>query len=164
MSRSARLSLPFLAPGQAQKEMFHNEALQTLDLIVAACVEEPPRSTPPSSPDEGDCYLVASPAEGAWAPFAHHLAAYVAGAWRFVPGVEGMRAWVRSAKVTAEFRNGAWEVGTIIGNRLHIGGQQVVSARGAAIATPSGGPVVDTEARNAIDAILDRLRTHGLIA
>lgn len=163
MSSSARLSLPFLAPGQAQKEMFHNEALQILDVLVATCVEEPPRVTPPGSPSEGACYVVATAAEGAWAQFANHLAAYAGGAWRFVPATEGMRAWVRSAQVMAEFRNGAWEVGTLTGDRLHIGGQQVVSVRGAAIAAPTGGSLVDLEARSAIDAILDRLRTHGLI-
>ncbi len=42
MNASQRLALPFILPGQAQKELFHNEALQTLDLVVAAAVEEPP--------------------------------------------------------------------------------------------------------------------------
>ena len=36
MSGTPRLDLPFLSAGQAQKEFTHNEALQTLDLIVAA--------------------------------------------------------------------------------------------------------------------------------
>jgi hypothetical protein len=50
MSGSARLNMPFLIPGQAQKEFFHNEALQTLDLVAAAAVEEGPRSDPPPRP------------------------------------------------------------------------------------------------------------------
>jgi hypothetical protein len=55
-------------------------------------------------------------------------------------------------------------LGTITGNRLHIEGKQAVSARGAAVPAPTGGSLVDLEGRIAINAILDRLRAHGLIA
>ena len=58
MSATPRLTLPFLSPGQAQKEFFHNEALQVLDILIAAAVEEGPRDDPPSSPSAGDCYIV----------------------------------------------------------------------------------------------------------
>jgi hypothetical protein len=40
----------------------------------------------------------------------------------------------------------------------------VVGARAAAVEDPSGGATVDTEARAAITAMLERLREHGLIA
>ena len=38
MEFTPRLSLPTLIPGQAQKELFHNEALQVLDFLVAGAV------------------------------------------------------------------------------------------------------------------------------
>lgn len=41
---------------------------------------------------------------------------------------------------------------------------QVVGTRGAAVADASGGATVDAEARTALNALLARLRTHGLIA
>lgn len=41
---------------------------------------------------------------------------------------------------------------------------QVVSTQGAAVADATGGVVIDVEARAAINALLARLRTHGLIA
>jgi len=44
MESSQRLSLPFISPGQAQKELYVNESLQILDFVTAASVEEP-RST-----------------------------------------------------------------------------------------------------------------------
>jgi hypothetical protein len=50
------------------------------------------------------------------------------------------------------------------GLALQIGGTQVVGARGAAVANPTGGVVIDVEARAAIDAILARMEAHGLIA
>ena len=44
------------------------------------------------------------------------------------------------------------------------GGTQVVGAQGAAVADASGGATIDAEARTALNALLARVRTHGLIA
>jgi hypothetical protein len=164
MSSSIRFNFPFLAPGQAQKELYHNEALQLLDIVVAACVEEPPRSSPPSSPAVGASYLVAGGATRPWAGFDGHIAAFTKGGWRFVPPQEGLQAMDRSSGSMAQFREGRWEIGTLVGSKVVLDGQQVVSARGAAIPGPTGGTVVDPQARGAIQAILDRLQEHGLIA
>jgi hypothetical protein len=46
---------------------------------------------------------------------------------------------------------------------VSIGGVDVVGARRAAIPDPTGGTVVDSQARAAIGAILGTLRGHGLI-
>lgn len=45
-----------------------------------------------------------------------------------------------------------------------VAGTKVVGSQGAAVADPSGGITVDSEARTAISALLAELRTHGLIA
>lgn len=50
---------------------------------------------------------------------------------------------------------------------LRRAGAQVVGARGAAVSNPTGGSVIDVEARAALSELLDRLRAatgHGLIA
>lgn len=52
----------------------------------------------------------------------------------------------------------------IDGGDLHINGVRVVSARGASISKPTGGGTQDAQARTAIDAIIDSLQAHGLIA
>ena len=49
-------------------------------------------------------------------------------------------------------------------NALYRDGTQVVGAQGAAVADASGGVVIDAEARTALNSLLARLRTHGLIA
>lgn len=112
----------------------------------------------------GNCYLVAASATGAWAGHEGKLAAFTSGGWRFVAPVEGLSVFVRSSAVEACYRAGAWEIGQVRGDRLLIGGQQVVSSQAAAIAAPGGGLTTDAEARAAIAQILTALRQHGLIA
>jgi len=164
MSRTPRLSIPLLAAGQAQKEITHNEALQTLDALVAPAVEGPPLASPPGAPAAGDCYLVAGSPTGPWTGHDGKIAAFTAGGWRFIAPVDGMTVHVRASAESAIYREGAWELGTLRGSSLILGGQQVVGSRGVAIASPSGGSTVDTEARNALSQMLAALRQHGLIA
>ena len=82
----------------------------------------------------------------------------------FARSVEGMTLYERSSGTPATFKNGAWEIGALCGSSLLIDGLQVVGARAAGIASPTGGSVVDVEARAALDAMLAILREHGLIA
>jgi hypothetical protein len=163
MSSTARLGLPMLTPGQAQKELYHNEALQTLDIVAACAVEEPPRAAPPTAPVQGAAYIVASAPTGAWTGHSLCLACYTAGGWRFVSPREGMLAFVRSTSTWAAFRGAAWELGILRGASLVLAGQQVVGSRAAAIAAPSGGSTIDVEARAVVTQILAMLRQHGLI-
>lgn len=164
MSASPRLSLPFLSAGQAQKEITHNEALQSLDCLVSAAVEEAPRTAPPPSPTVGACYIVGAPPSGAWVGQAQKLACYSSGGWRFLSPAEGPSAYVKTQGEFGFFRAGAWEFGVVRGTKVMLGGQQVIGVRAAAVATPSGGSVIDAEARSAIASILAAMRQHGLIA
>ena len=164
MSATDRWAMPHLLPGQSQKELFHNKSLQVLDLIVSAAVEEPPRAAPPSVPVVGSCYIVAPLASGAWVGHADCLAGMTAAGWQFVTPIEGFAVFIRSSWVTAVFRLGSWELGTLRGERVEIDGQQVIGPRGPAIAAPTAGSVIDTEARSIIAAMLSALRQHGLIA
>lgn len=163
MGSTPRLALPFLSPGQAQKELYHNEALQLLDILVAAAVEEPPRNSPPVPPAVGSCYLVGSAPTGEWAGKQHRLAAYSSGGWRYVGPVEGLVVHVRSTGTWGTYRTGAWEFEILRGSSLVLGGQQVVGTRRPAIIAPTGGAVVDAEARAAINQLLATVRDHGLI-
>ena len=163
MSSTARLSVPFFIAGQAQKEFTHNEALQTIDLLLAAAVEEGPRADPPTAPSVGACYIVGDSPTGDWAGQPRAVAGYTSGGWRFVAPVEGMTAYVKANAVWANYRAGAWEIGQLRGSNVLVGGQQVVGSRATAIASASGGTTIDSEARSVINQILDALRQHGLI-
>lgn len=127
-------------------------------------MEEPPRATPPASPAVGASFIVAEGATDAWEGRAQSVATWTSGGWRFLSPAEGLSLYERSSSNFAAFRNGVWEFGILRGASVLIGGLQVVGPRGAAIASATGGSVVDAEARTAIETILIRLREHGLIA
>jgi hypothetical protein len=111
----------------------------------------------------GACYIVDAAASDAWTGKSGCVAGWTSGGWRFVEPTDGMRLIVRSTATEAAYRDGAWELGAVRGSALLIGGEQVVGARMAAIASPAGGAVIDAEARAALDAILGAMRAHGLI-
>jgi hypothetical protein len=163
MGATPRLSLPFLNAGQAQKEFTHNEALQMLDVLVAAAVEEGPRTEPPSSPSTGASFIVDASPTGAWTGKPDHVAAFTSGGWRFAAPIEGMSVYVKAGDCWANYRLGAWEMGLLRGSGLIIDGEQVVGERLAAIASPTGGTTIDSEARETIDEILSAMQQHGLI-
>ena len=140
-----RFGLPLLAAGQAQKEITHNEALMLIDLLAQPIVESASLSAPPVSPGPGQAWIVSSSPSGAWAGHADALALWTEGGWRFVNPIEGMRVSVRATGLM--LRRGA----TLWGS-------------GAAIAAPSGGGVVDTQARAAIASLIAALQQGGVIA
>lgn len=159
---TARLALPLLHAGQAQKELDHNEALVLLDIAVQPVVEAIGLNAPPDDPADGSCWVVGSDPTGAWAGHADALAGWTAGGWRFVAPRDGMSAWRATDGLTARYEGG-WTIGESRVVRLVIGSDQVIGERQAAIANPIGGSSIDIEARDAITAVLAAMRTHGLI-
>jgi hypothetical protein len=161
---SARFALPLLQPGQAQKEMVHNEALVLVDAALHPVAQTVGDDAPPPAPEPGQCWIVGDAPTGDWAGEAGRIAAWTGGGWRFVVPTPGMTVWLIDAAVWALYDGSTWRAGTLPATALHIAGEQVVGARQGAIAEPAGGSAVDAEARAAVNAILAALRGHGLIA
>ena len=161
---SARLNLPLLQAGQAQKEFTHNEALTAIEALVQPVAETLGDDAPPATPAAGQCWIIGSAPGGDWAGHAGALAMSSDGGWRFTPAFDGMTVWVAASGLFAHRRGGAWALGDEQATALSIGGVQVVGAQQPAIAGPSGGTLVDTEARAGVTAIIMTLRAHGLIA
>lgn len=105
--QTVNLALPYILPSQAQKHVTHNEALQRLDAIVQLTIAAE-QSTPPGSPDEGTCYLIASAATDAWAGKSGQLAVRQDGAWIFLQPQRGWRAWFESDSRLRVFHAGTW--------------------------------------------------------
>jgi hypothetical protein len=161
---SDRFALPLLSAGQAQKELYHNEALARLDLLAHAAVEAYGLDTPPATPVVGQCWIVGSSPTSAWAGHAFELAGWTSSGWRFVSPRGGMVAWDAGAGHWLHHDGTNWVNGALTATSLKISGIQVVGSQLAAIPDPVGGSVIDSETRSTLVLVLDALRTHGLIA
>jgi hypothetical protein len=160
---SARFALPFILPGQAQKEAFHNEALTLIDAGLHPCVEGGPADDLPVDPAPGQSWIVGAGADGAWAGKADQLACWTGAGWRFVAPVPGMAAWNIDAGYWLYWTGIGWSGGEWPVSSLKIADQQVVGPRLETVPSPSGGTTIDAEARSALEAVIVALRTHGLI-
>ena len=107
MSNTARLNMPNLVSGQAQKEITHNMALQRLDAFVQTAVESMTLVRPPAGV-EGNLYVVGTPATGAWAGKDGQLAYYVGGTWAFYVPFDGMRIWNKATAEAMVYKAANW--------------------------------------------------------
>ena len=141
-SRTARFDFPLLFAGQSQKEGFVNEAVARIDALLHLAIESE-QAAPPATPADGQAWLVASGATGAWSGQSGKIAARQAGNWLFAAPRDGMKLLNRASGQEMRFA-GTWRVPT-------------------RPATPSGGSTVDTEARAAIAALLTALTSAGIV-
>jgi len=157
-----RFALPFILPGQAQKEVFHNEALARIDLALHPAVEGPPAVEPPPAPAQGECWIVAR-GVGGWSGRDNMLAMWTESGWRFLAPAPGTSAWNKAASVPLLWDGDQWRDGELACAGLLVEGVRVVGERQPAVASPSGGTIIDEQARAAIDALTAALMSHGLI-
>ncbi len=163
MDMTPRWEMPLLYAGQAQKEMFHNEALMRIDMLLHGAVESAQLGSPPASPEPGQAWIVGPSGEAAWAGRAGQVAFWSEGGWRFVAPHKGLALDVGDLGHRLVFDGEDWQPESMRGDGIYIEGAKIVGARQPAIAAPVGGMITDAEARSTIAAILATLRTHGLI-
>ena len=158
-----RFGFPYLHSGQAQKEVYHNEALVLADMLMQAHALSAALSDPPVSPLPGECWIVADTPSGAWAGQSGTLACWSEGGWRFVAPQAGMRVRVEDDNLDYLHDGEGWSKGALRPDGVYLSGVRIVGAREPAISPPAGGTAVDSEARATILAILNVLENHGLI-
>ena len=109
---SARLGLPYLAAGQLQKHVTLNEALTRLDGLVQTRVVSRTVGAQPSSPDDGDLYVLPAATNGvAWAgKAAGTLIRAELGAWTVVAPVDGQVVWVKDEGLALIRHQGGWRL------------------------------------------------------
>lgn len=159
---SPRLQLPLLAVGQAQKEATHNEALSRLEMCVQPVVEDE-LSVPPLTPQDGQCWLVGTGAQGSWTGQEGSIAQWTEGGWRYLLPFDGFSFWMRASGLQMARESGTWTA-ALRGSSVRIDGKQVVGPQQSGISLPSGGAFVDADARASIGAIIATLAAHGLIS
>ena len=142
-SISPRLHLPLLFAGQAQKELFVNEALSIADALLH-CAIESSTATPPATPGDGQNWLIGATPTGDWSGHSGEIACRQSGSWIFALPVDGMKVLNRSTGQFMVYRGG-WNTA-------------------ATPNLPTGGTTIDSEARAAINQIVAALKIAGVLA
>lgn len=137
-----RLDLPLLFPAQAQKEGYVNEITARIDALLHGAIEAE-LATPPATPSDGQCWLVATGASGDWTGQAGRIAARQSGNWLFIAPRDGMRLLNRTSGQEIRFHS-TWK-------------------HPARPATPTGGTVIDSEARSTISNLVAALVEAGIL-
>lgn len=108
MDSTANLLLPYIMPSQAQKHVTHNQAVAILDALVQLAVFDRDVASPPVAPAEGDRYIVASAATGAWSGEEDSVAFFQDGGWVFLPPRTGWIAWVVDETLLVYWTGSDW--------------------------------------------------------
>src|SRR3954464_481235 len=108
MTDTPNLGLPFIEGSQAQKHVTHNEALRILDAAIQIAVLDLSRTSPPSSPAQGERHVVASGATGAWAGHGNAIATWQDGAWAYLAPHGGWCVWSVADDVMFVFDGTHW--------------------------------------------------------
>ncbi len=104
-----RLGAPELTEGQAVPETTVNEQIRYMEAGSTKFIFiDRDLATPPGSPADGDCYLVAASPTGAWSGQAGKIAFRVNTAWAFITPLEGFTAWVNDENAYIGYDGAAW--------------------------------------------------------
>jgi hypothetical protein len=152
MTDTPRLDLPEISSGQSDKTVTHNDGLQILDILVQTAVIDKDDTAPPGSPSDGDLYIVAATATGAWAGHDTELAYYRSG-WVFYAPFEGVRAWVSDEDLSYTWDGSAWVVAAAGGLVDGDYGDITVSSGGTVMTIDSNTITNAKMADNAIDTV-----------
>jgi hypothetical protein len=104
-----RLGAPELTSGQATPETTVNEQIRYIESGAGHFIfKDRDLATPPGSPADGDCYLVAASPTGAWSGQAGKITFYVNTAWAFITAIEGFTAWINDENVFVGYDGASW--------------------------------------------------------
>lgn len=163
MRITKKLGLSLIEPGQQQKELSHNEAIERLDMLVQPVVLSGDLSIPPANPATGDCYVVKAAASGEWTGRDGQVAMMGSGGWVYLVPFEGLEVRDLAGGRSLRFDGDGWLPAVHRGGVEDENGAPLLTLRQPAIALPAGGTTQDSEARDAIVALVERLEAHGLI-
>lgn len=96
MSETPILGLTEMEAAQTQPEVLYNLAVRILEAYGQLAVIDNSLSDPPSSPADGDAYIVVGSASDDWEGHEDDIALAIGGAWYFIPARKGMICYVES--------------------------------------------------------------------
>jgi hypothetical protein len=78
MSNDAVSNIPYVPENVDDVAAATNQAITAIGALLCPPVISRTETAPPTTANDGDCYIPASPASGAWAGLEDHLVRYVA--------------------------------------------------------------------------------------
>lgn len=108
MANTTNLNLPLIEASQAQKHVTHNEAIAALDALTQSSIIDRDLATPPSSPNEGDTYIVGPSPTGDWSGHAGKITTYYDSVWRFYTPKTGWLAYINDEGIHVRYNGSAW--------------------------------------------------------
>jgi hypothetical protein len=141
---SPRWGLPFLFAGQSQKEIFHNEAIFLIDSLVSPVAQGVADDPAVLTPTAGQGWILSQTPAGDFSGKAGWLALWSTNGWRFLEPCTGMRVFDAAANCCRVFEGVSW---TDAEN----------------VTPPTGGTVIDIEARSAISELINALIAQRIL-
>lgn len=130
------LGLDELEDSQSQPHVPINAGTRALEQYAQLIVLDQDLSAPPGSPSEGDAYIVASGASGAWSGWSGSIA-YYSGGWLQLPPRIGLLAYVLDEALFYQYTGNTgteWEVWTpTVGGQPYDIGAQISGAPTASL-------------------------------
>lgn len=109
MAVTPRLGVLMMASNMAAKEQVFNEAILSFDALFSGSVISAAITTPPSSPADGDCYVVPAGATGAWSGKTNKIA-FAYNGWQFVTAPTQYRVYNQATSQFIRFNGSTWDV------------------------------------------------------
>lgn len=121
---SPRIGLAYVLPSQAQKHVTVNESLRRLDAMVQCAVQSATLSAEPTSPQEGDAYILpAAPTGTAWsAMIPGRIAVFQDGVFTQIAPAAGFLAYVRDSGRFMLFNGAGWAAIPLSANNVPVFG------------------------------------------
>jgi hypothetical protein len=102
------LGLPYIAAGQAQKHVTHNDALDLADALINLTVLSRVITSPPATPANGARYLLPANPTGAFAGQGGNIVVYQNAGWRYITPKIGWRTYIIDEQIIVAFNGTTW--------------------------------------------------------
>jgi len=132
--QSPNLSLPYLAPAQAQKHVTHNEALRMIDALVQLSVINITQGV-----------LIGPTPSGIFTDYAHHIAAFQDGAWAYFIPQTGWRAFDQNQNTVLVYDGSVWSASDLCLNPASLIGVNATADTANRLSVKSPATLFDHE-------------------
>jgi hypothetical protein len=122
VNRTKNLNIVYLSQNQTNKEILVNEGFLKFDTLMNNGAKSLSISTPPTSPEESDLYIIGASSTGDWAGHENKFTYYhPSKGWVILEPNEGMTLWVNDEDKLYTFDGISWVASGEFDNLTELG-------------------------------------------